>query len=91
MPTIRELREAHGWTQGELAERVGTHANTVARWERGEVQPGKQSWLLLSRVFRRAVGSIQTHDAALARGRGRPLRSGAQDAPDTDPRSPAGP
>ena len=74
MPTIRELREQHGWTQEQLAERVGTHANTVARWERGEVQPGKQSWMLLSKVFRRAVGSIATHDEAVQREPGRPRK-----------------
>ena len=75
MPTIRELREANGWTQEQLAERVGTHANTVARWERGEVEPGRQSWLLLSKVFRRAASSIQTHNADDARERGRPTKS----------------
>lgn len=75
MPTIRQLREAQGWTQEDLAAKVGVHTNTVARWERGKVQPGRQSWLLLSRVFRRAVGSIQTHDESEARGRGRPTRA----------------
>jgi len=33
MPTLRELREAAGMTQKELAERIGVASNTVTRWE----------------------------------------------------------
>ena len=34
---IKALRERLGLTQTELAEAVGVHPNTVARWERGEL------------------------------------------------------
>lgn len=33
MPTLRELREARGWSQAELAAKVGVSQATVARWE----------------------------------------------------------
>jgi transcriptional regulator with XRE-family HTH domain len=36
---IRALRRRHGWTQAELAERLGTDHVTVSRWERGVVHP----------------------------------------------------
>lgn len=36
---IRTLRARHGWTQKELADRLGTDAVTVSRWERGKSQP----------------------------------------------------
>lgn len=43
---IRELREAHGWTQQRLSDEVnrvrpdfGTTADTVSRWERGVRKP----------------------------------------------------
>lgn len=36
---IRTLRTRHGWTQKELADRLGTDAVTVSRWERGKSQP----------------------------------------------------
>jgi len=36
---LRELREAKGWTQAQLAERVGFHYQNVARLERGEREP----------------------------------------------------
>jgi len=32
---IRRYRTAKGWTQAELAERVGVSTNTVQAWERG--------------------------------------------------------
>jgi len=34
---LRELRTLTGWTQRELAARMGLHPNTVARLERGEL------------------------------------------------------
>ena len=33
---LRRIRRRLGKTQLELAELLGTHKNTVARWERGE-------------------------------------------------------
>ncbi len=36
---IRRLRERFGWSQAELARRLGTDAGTVSRWERGVTQP----------------------------------------------------
>ena len=32
---IRFYRMEQGWTQNQLAEIVGTHANTISRWETG--------------------------------------------------------
>lgn len=36
---IKELRKALGYTQAKLAEEVGVTANTVARYEREELNP----------------------------------------------------
>ncbi|RMF24002.1 MAG: helix-turn-helix domain-containing protein [Deltaproteobacteria bacterium] len=36
---IRKLRERFGWSQAELARRLGTDAGTVSRWERGVTRP----------------------------------------------------
>jgi transcriptional regulator with XRE-family HTH domain len=32
---VREARNAHGWTQRELAERAGVHVNVIGSIERG--------------------------------------------------------
>lgn len=34
---LRTLRAMAGWSQAGLAERLGIHKNTVARYERGEL------------------------------------------------------
>lgn len=36
---IAALRHRFGWTQAELAARLGTDAVTVSRWERGVSRP----------------------------------------------------
>src|SRR6266496_3831390 len=36
---LRRTRHLKGWTQSELAERVGTDFETVSRWERGITLP----------------------------------------------------
>jgi len=36
---IREAREAKGWSQGELAKRVGVTRAAVSRWELDETAP----------------------------------------------------
>ncbi len=37
---LRRARSLKGWSQEELAERVGTAATMVSRWERGIIVPG---------------------------------------------------
>ena len=39
MKTIREHREARGWTQFALALKVGVQAQAVYLWERGQRLP----------------------------------------------------
>jgi DNA-binding XRE family transcriptional regulator len=44
---LRELREAAGWTQEQLAERVGVKREAIARWEAGKREPGWSNVLAL--------------------------------------------
>ncbi|MEW2374437.1 helix-turn-helix transcriptional regulator [Streptomyces sp. NPDC006656] len=54
---IRELRGAHGWSQGRLADEINARCGTtltreyVARWERGKVTPGGFYLAALSSVL----------------------------------------
>lgn len=36
---IRALRKQKHWTQQQLAEQIGVHRTTVARWETGVADP----------------------------------------------------
>ena len=45
---ISELRKAHGWTQKELAERVGVTDKAVSRWETGRGFPEVSSLTVLA-------------------------------------------
>ncbi|CCF82555.1 helix-turn-helix transcriptional regulator [Nitrolancea hollandica] len=49
--TIRELREEHGWSQAQLADRVGVSLKTVDHWERGLLQPDDEQLKVLGDVF----------------------------------------
>ena len=44
---IRDLRKTLGYTQARLAEEVGVTANTLARYERGELKPSPPVMKLL--------------------------------------------
>lgn len=43
---IRQARERSGWTQQELAERIGVGMRTVGNWERGETVPKNRMAML---------------------------------------------
>jgi transcriptional regulator with XRE-family HTH domain len=48
---LRELREAAGWTQEQLAERVGVKREAIARWEAGKREPGWSNVLTLAEAL----------------------------------------
>ncbi len=49
--TIRELREAHNWSQFELAVKVGVTPQTVLNWEHGRREPKASQFKLLGNIF----------------------------------------
>ena len=58
MMRLRQLRESRGWTQAELARRVGVHTNTLARLERGEHLPSEPLRRLIALTFGVGVDAI---------------------------------
>ena len=48
---LRHERERRGWSQQEVADKVGTTSLNVGRWERGVTVPGPHFRLKLSEVF----------------------------------------
>ncbi len=51
MKTIRELRDEHGWTQLELAIKVGVTPLTVYNWERGKYEPSASKLRAIAQAF----------------------------------------
>ncbi len=57
-PTLRQLRQARGWTPENLAEQVGVGRKQVYAWERGEQLPRPATWQRLADLFGVGVGEI---------------------------------
>jgi transcriptional regulator with XRE-family HTH domain len=49
--TIRQLREARGWTQLHLAIQLGVTPVTIYNWERGNSEPRVSQFRQLARLF----------------------------------------
>ena len=58
MRTIRQLRERRGWTQLEVAHRLGVTPLTVSNWERGRHEPKASQLRALARLFEVSMDEI---------------------------------
>ena len=56
--TIKTLREKHGLSQDQLAERVMVTRQAVSRWENGETQPNTDTSKLLSKEFDVSINTL---------------------------------
>ncbi len=56
--TIRQLRQARGWTQDQLARRLGMEQGAVSKWERGLAVPHPRTRKRLADLFGVGVGQI---------------------------------
>jgi putative transcriptional regulator len=56
--TLRAAREARGWTQAELAERVGVSRKTINTVENGVFVPSTLIALKLARAFGEPVENL---------------------------------
>ena len=50
--TIKELRDARGWSQAELASRSGISRRAITHWETGHRHPSPIYREALARVFK---------------------------------------
>lgn len=55
---LRELREAKGWAQGELGERLGVSRQTVNAIETGKYDPSLPLAFRIAKLFRKSIESI---------------------------------
>ena len=56
---IRWLREERGWTQVELASRLGVTPVTIYNWERGRTEPRVSQFRQLARLFEVSMDDIK--------------------------------
>ena len=55
---VRELRESHGWSQGELAERLLVSRQTVNAIETGRYDPSLPLAFRMARLFHTPIEAI---------------------------------
>ncbi len=75
---VRAAREQHGWTQDQLAEKVGVHRVTIARLETGALRPGIDLFEALAKALKVGVAELLGHRATPRRRPGKGGRKHAQ-------------
>ena len=55
---LADLRDEHGWSQGDLAEKLGVSRQTVNSLERGKYDPSLPLAFRIARLFNRSIEEI---------------------------------
>ena len=63
MKTIRQLRQERGWTQLELAYKLGVTPLTVQNWERGKYEPSASKLRKVAATFGVSMDSIALEES----------------------------
>lgn len=74
MKSIRELRQEKGWTQYELAVKVGVHPQAVYLWESGRRTPLVSQLRKLGHLFEMCSDEIELEQLEMRRERSKPSR-----------------
>lgn len=67
---IKELRKEHAWSQGDLAERIGSDARQVSRYENGRITPSLDALARIAETLNVSLDYLVFDNAAR-----RPLHS----------------
>ena len=60
--TIKDLRTDRGWSQNDLAVKLGVTPTTVSNWERGKFEPTASKFKAIALVFGVPMESIELVD-----------------------------
>lgn len=55
---LKLLRKKYGYTQEQIAEKLGVSRQTIAKWERGECLPDIENIIALSDIYEITVDSL---------------------------------
>ena len=61
---LKYLRKKNGYTQEQIAERIGVSRQAVAKWERGEALPDIDNVIALAGVYEVTVDSLVRNSAS---------------------------
>jgi len=56
--SLADVRKRIGWTQGELAERIGVETETISRFERGATTPSLLTLQRLASVLNTTMAEL---------------------------------
>lgn len=62
---LKLLRKQYGYTQEQIAEKLGVSRQTIAKWERGECLPDIENVIALADIYEVTVDSLVRNVAAL--------------------------
>lgn len=74
-----ELRRSHGFSQEELAHRLGLSRQAISKWERAEASPDTDNLIALSRLYGISLDELLLIDTPTP----------AEEAPEAEPEEPA--
>jgi transcriptional regulator with XRE-family HTH domain len=60
---VRQLREERGWSQGELAEKIGADPAQISRYEHGRITPSADAIIRLAETFGVSTDYLLVDDA----------------------------
>jgi len=60
---VRQLRDEHNWSQGELATKIGADAAQISRYEHGKTSPSADAVVRLAEVFDVSCDYLLVEDA----------------------------
>jgi transcriptional regulator with XRE-family HTH domain len=61
---VKQLRNQQGWSQGDLAERIGADPAQISRYENGRITPSADALVRLAETFDVSCDYLLIDDAA---------------------------
>lgn len=61
---LKLLRKQYGYTQEQIAEKLGVSRQTIAKWERGECLPDIENVIALADIYEVTIDSLVRNMAA---------------------------
>lgn len=86
---LLRLRKAHGFSQEELAEKIGISRQSVSKWEMAEASPDTDNLIALARLYSISLDELLLSDEEESKaGEGlQPVRNGLENGGDDSPPS----